>query len=88
MAMLELNKIIYLMWSGCKRKYFYRQNIIGWEQKFYDVIDNSKVKERLMSKTIIIAEIGVNHNGCETAKRLINAAKRCGADYAIPNVLF
>ena len=35
-----------------------------------------------MSKTIIIAEIGVNHNGCvKTAKRLINAAKRCGADY-------
>ena len=32
-----------------------------------------------MSKTIIIAEIGVNHNGCvKTAKRLINAAKDVG----------
>jgi len=29
----------------------------------------------------IIAEAGVNHNGClETARRLIDAAKRCGAD--------
>ena len=35
-----------------------------------------------MTKTIIIAEIGVNHNGCLiTAKRLIDEAKRCGADY-------
>ena len=34
-----------------------------------------------MSKTIIIAEAGVNHNGSlEIAKKLIAAAKECGAD--------
>ena len=34
-------------------------------------------------KTIIIAEIGVNHNGkLETAKKLIKVAKNIGADYA------
>lgn len=34
-----------------------------------------------MSKTFIIAEAGVNHNGSlEIAKKLINAAKDCGAD--------
>lgn len=35
-----------------------------------------------MSKTIIIAEAGVNHNGdLETAKRLIEKAAEAGADY-------
>ncbi len=35
-----------------------------------------------MSKTIIIAEAGVNHNGdIEIAKRLIDAAEQAGADY-------
>lgn len=34
-----------------------------------------------MSKTFIIAEAGVNHNGSlEIAKKLIDAAKECGAD--------
>jgi len=34
-----------------------------------------------MSKVIIIAEVGVNHNGCyETAKKLIDISKDCGAD--------
>ena len=35
-----------------------------------------------MNKTLIIAEIGVNHNGCiETAKKMIDMAKLSGADY-------
>jgi N,N'-diacetyllegionaminate synthase len=35
-----------------------------------------------MSKVIIIAEAGVNHNGnIETAKQLIDAAKKAGVDY-------
>lgn len=34
-----------------------------------------------MSKTLIIAEIGVNHNGnINTAKKMIEVAKECGAD--------
>lgn len=34
------------------------------------------------NKTLIIAEAGVNHNGkLKVAKKLIDAAKRCGADY-------
>lgn len=34
-----------------------------------------------MSKTLIIAEIGVNHNGnVDTAKKMIEVAKECGAD--------
>ena len=34
-----------------------------------------------MSKTLVIAEAGVNHNGSlETAKELIKTAKECGAD--------
>ena len=34
------------------------------------------------SKLEIIAEIGVNHNGkMSYAKKLINIAKKCGADY-------
>ena len=34
-----------------------------------------------MSKTLIIAEIGVNHNGSiKIAKKLIDVAKDCGAD--------
>ncbi|MCR5345949.1 MAG: N-acetylneuraminate synthase family protein, partial [Lachnospiraceae bacterium] len=34
-----------------------------------------------MSKTLIIAEIGVNHNGnVNTAKKMIEVAKDCGAD--------
>lgn len=34
-----------------------------------------------MSKVLIIAEVGVNHNGdIRIAKRLIDEAKRCGAD--------
>ena len=33
--------------------------------------------------TIVIAEIGVNHNGSlDLAKQLIDAAVECGADYA------
>ena len=33
-------------------------------------------------RTLIIAEAGVNHNGnLKIAKKLINAAKKCGADY-------
>ena len=35
-----------------------------------------------MEKTLIIAEIGVNHNGClETAKKMIDIAKLSGANY-------
>jgi N,N'-diacetyllegionaminate synthase len=35
-----------------------------------------------MSRVLIIAEAGVNHNGCvETAKKLIDAAADAGADY-------
>ena len=38
-------------------------------------------KIREYRKPYIIAEIGSNHNGnMELAKRLINAAKECGAD--------
>lgn len=34
-----------------------------------------------MNRTLIIAEAGVNHNGSlETAKRLVDIAKECGAD--------
>ena len=34
------------------------------------------------NKTIIIAEIGVNHNGnINLAKKLINSVKKSGADY-------
>ena len=34
------------------------------------------------NKTIIIAEIGVNHNGnINLAKKLVNVAKKSGADY-------
>ena len=34
------------------------------------------------NKTLIIAEAGVNHNGnLKIAKKLIDAAKKCGADY-------
>ncbi len=34
------------------------------------------------NKTIIIAEIGVNHNGnINVAKKLINIVKKSGADY-------
>ena len=37
---------------------------------------------RIMKKIIIIAEAGVNHNGkFELAKKLINEAKKSGADY-------
>ena len=36
-----------------------------------------------MKKIIIIAEIGINHNGSVTlAKKMIKAAKKCGADIA------
>ena len=36
----------------------------------------------LKKKTLIIAEAGVNHNGnLKIAKKLIDAAKKCGADY-------
>lgn len=36
-----------------------------------------------MKKTKIIAEIGINHNGCvENAKRLIDIAVQAGCDYA------
>ena len=41
------------------------------------------VIEKKPHKTIIIAEIGVNHNGnFDTAKKLIKIAKEIGADYA------
>ena len=34
-----------------------------------------------MSRTLIIAEAGVNHNGSlDLAKRLVDRAKECGAD--------
>ncbi len=34
-----------------------------------------------MGRTLIIAEAGVNHNGCfEMAKKLVDVAKECGAD--------
>ena len=34
-----------------------------------------------LTKTFIIAEIGVNHNGnMNLAKKMIRSAKRCGAD--------
>ena len=34
------------------------------------------------TKTEIIAEIGINHNGSvQTAYRMIKKAKKCGADY-------
>ena len=37
----------------------------------------------MKKKTIIIAEIGVNHNGSlHLAKRLIDKAKASGADFA------
>ena len=36
-----------------------------------------------MNKVLIIAEIGVNHNGnIDNAKELIDMASRCGADIA------
>lgn len=39
--------------------------------------------EMIMKKTLIICEIGVNHNGSvEIAKRMVEAAKECGADIA------
>jgi N-acetylneuraminate synthase len=35
-----------------------------------------------MERTIVIAEAGVNHNGdMETAKKMVDVAKECGADY-------
>ena len=35
-----------------------------------------------MTKTVIIAEAGVNHNGCiNIAKKLVNVAKEAGADF-------
>lgn len=37
----------------------------------------------MLNKTLIIAEIGVNHNGdIELAKKMIDVAKQCGADIA------
>ena len=39
--------------------------------------------KKKFKKIIIIAEIGVNHNGdLKIAKKLIKAAKKSGADYA------
>ena len=41
------------------------------------------VKSKMKNKTIIIAEIGVNHNGSiKLAKKLIDKAKSAGADFA------
>ena len=41
----------------------------------------------MKNKTLIIAEVGVNHNGnIKLAKKLINVAKESGADYDILNV--
>jgi len=40
-----------------------------------------RLKEQQIAKPYIIAEAGVNHEGClETAKRIIEAAKEGGAD--------
>ena len=44
-----------------------------------------KVKNHIIgkNKTFIIAEIGINHNGkLSVAKKLVNAAKKSGADAA------
>ena len=41
------------------------------------------VKNKMKTKTIIIAEIGVNHNGSfNLAKKLIDKAKSVGATFA------
>ena len=41
------------------------------------------VKNKMKTKTIIIAEIGVNHNGSlKLAKKLIDKAKSVGATFA------
>ena len=40
-----------------------------------------------MTKTIIIAEAGVNHNGSiNIAKKLVNVAKEAGADFRFVQV--
>ena len=47
-----------------------------------DIIFGKLAKFRIMKKIFLVAEIGCNHMGdLKTAKKLIDQAKYCGADY-------